>query len=209
MRVGVVERLRLTIKPLDNRAEKPSDTLRRLKAAISPKIQRKTLYAAPTSSLRSISAEVFLFIKYDKFTSVSPSPSELWKIEFYADEDDSFPVRVWLDSVPEEVRGKVLARINLLKTGGPTLDFPYTSQIEGKLREARLRVGKTRYRVLYFFDEARTAVLLHGFTKATAAVEEADKKIGRTRMARHEAKLAAKSTSKPAVNPPAKEKKRR
>ena len=140
---------------------------------------------------------------------MSLSPSELWKIEFYADEDDSFPVRVWLDSVPEEVRGKVLARINLLKTGGPTLDFPYTSQIEGKLREARLRVGKTRYRVLYFFDEARTAVLLHGFTKATAAVEEADKKIGRSRMARHEAKLAAKSTSKPAVNPPAKEKKRR
>jgi hypothetical protein len=140
---------------------------------------------------------------------VSPSPSELWKIEFYADEDDSFPVRVWLDSVPEEVRGKVLARINLLKTGGPTLDFPYTSQIEGKLREARLRVGKTRYRILYFFDEARTAVLLHGFTKATAAVEEADKKIGRTRMARHEAKLAAKNPSKTVTGPPAKEKKRR
>ncbi len=37
MRVGVVERLRLTIKPLGNRAEKPSDTLRRLKAAISTK----------------------------------------------------------------------------------------------------------------------------------------------------------------------------
>jgi hypothetical protein len=161
------------------------------------------------SSPRSSSAGAFVFTKYGKFTSVSPSPSELWKIEFYADEDDSFPVRVWLDSVPEEVRGKVLARINLLKTGGPTLDFPYTSQIEGKLREARLRVGKTRYRVLYFFDEARTAVLLHGFTKATAAVEEADKKIGRTRMARHEAKLATKSTSKPTVNPPAKEKKRR
>jgi hypothetical protein len=106
-----------------------------------------------------------------------PQP-ELWKIDFYAEEDGAFPVRVWLDSVPEEVRGKVLARINLLKTGGPTLDYPYTSQIEGKLREARLRVGKTRYRILYFFDESRTAVLLHGFTKATAAVEEADKKIG-------------------------------
>jgi hypothetical protein len=35
MRVRVVERLRLTIKPLGNRAEKPSDTLRRLKAATS------------------------------------------------------------------------------------------------------------------------------------------------------------------------------
>jgi len=140
---------------------------------------------------------------------VNQSASELWKIEFYAEEDGRYPVREWLDGVPDEVRGKVLARINLLKTGGPTLDYPYTSQIEGKLREARLRVGKTRYRVLYFFDEARTAVLLHGFTKATAAVEEADKKIGRTRMVRHEERLADKNVSKPAAGPAAKEKKRR
>ncbi len=80
----------------------------------------------------------------------------------------------------------------MLKTGGPTLDYPYTSQIEGKLREARLRVGKTRYRILYFFDEARTAVLLHGFTKDTAAVEESDKKIGRSRLAAHETRRAAR-----------------
>lgn len=63
---------------------------------------------------------------------------------------------------------------DLLKQGGPTLDYPYTSQIEGPLREVRLRVGKTRYRVLYFFDDERTAVLLHGFTKNTPAVEEVD-----------------------------------
>jgi len=132
-------------------------------------------------------------------------PSEVWKIDFYTDEDGSFPVRVWLDSVPLEVRAKVLARIELLKIGGPTLDYPYTSQIEGKLREARLRIGKTRYRILYFFDENRTAVLLHGFTKATAAVEEADKKIGRTRMARHEAKIGSKNETRT----PAREKKHR
>jgi hypothetical protein len=140
---------------------------------------------------------------------VSPSPPEAWKIDFYADIDGSLPVRVWLDSVPEDVRGKVLARIELLRTSGPTLDFPYTSQIEGKLREARLSVGKTRYRVLYFFDESRTAVLLHGFTKATAAVEEADKRIGRTRMTAHEAKLAAKMGFKTEPRTPAKEKKHR
>jgi len=46
-------------------------------------------------------------------------------------------------------------------------------------------LGKTRYRILYFFDEERTGILLHGFTKNTAAVEEADKAIGRTRMAAH------------------------
>ena len=94
--------------------------------------------------------------------------------------------------MPEDVRGKVIARLDLLKQGGPTLDYPYTSQIEGRLREVRLRVGKTRYRVLYFFDDERTAVLLHGFTKNTPAVEEVDKRAGRARMAKHEARLSAK-----------------
>lgn len=118
-----------------------------------------------------------------------------WKVDFYRETDGTFPVRSWLESLPEEVRGKIIARIDLLREGGPTLDYPYTSQIEGRLREARLRMGKTRYRVLYFFDEARTAILLHGFTKNSAAVEEADKRIGRSRMAKHEARLAAKKTA--------------
>ena len=108
-----------------------------------------------------------------------------WQVEFFEEENGGGPVQDWLDSLPEAVRGKVLARIDLLAEHGPTLDHPYTSQIEGKLREVRLRVGKTRYRVLYFFDEARAAVLLHGFAKSTAAVEESDKKIARARMARH------------------------
>lgn len=122
---------------------------------------------------------------------MSDEPVGAWKVDFYREADGNFPVRNWLDGLPEEVRGKVIARIDLLREGGPTLDYPYTSQIEGKLREARLRIGKTRYRVLYFFDEDRTAILLHGFTKNSAAVEEADKRIGRSRMAKHEARLAA------------------
>jgi hypothetical protein len=119
-----------------------------------------------------------------------------WNVDFFVDDEGRIPVQVWLDGLPAEVRGKVIARIDLLKKGGPTLDFPYTSQIEGKLREARLRMGKTRYRVLYFFDENRTAMLLHGFTKSTASVEEADKRIGRARMTRHEARLEAKKLAK-------------
>lgn len=121
---------------------------------------------------------------------------ELWNVEFFEEDDGRLPVQVWLDSLPAEVRGKVIARIDLLKKGGPTLDFPYTSQIEGKLREARLRMGKMRYRVLYFFDENRTAMLLHGFTKNTASVEEADKKMGRSRMSKHEARMETKKLAR-------------
>ncbi len=105
-----------------------------------------------------------------------------WQIQFFEKNDGSRPVQEWLDGLPEEVRGKVLARIDLLSEHGPTLDHPYTSQIKGKLREVRLRCGKTRYRVLYFFGENRTGVLLHGFTKNTAAVDDADKNIGILRM---------------------------
>ena len=115
-----------------------------------------------------------------------------WNVDFYQDDDGKLPVMKWLDTLPEDVRGKVIARIDLLKEGGPTLDYPYTSQIDGRLREIRLRFGKTRYRVLYFFDDNRTAILLHGLTKNTQAVEEADKRIGSARMAKHEARLGLK-----------------
>lgn len=128
---------------------------------------------------------------------MSPEAPEPWKIDFYRSDDGRFPVQVWMDSLTREVRGKVIARIDLLKQGGPSLDYPYTSQIEGRLREARLRMGKTRYRVLYFFDENRTAVLLHGFTKNTASVEDADKRIGQSRMASHEARLTAGKLQQP------------
>jgi phage-related protein len=121
---------------------------------------------------------------------VSDRPAGGWTIGFYREDDGSLPVMSWLDGLPEAVRGKIIARIDLLREGGPALDYPYTSQIEGRLRELRLRVGKTRYRVLYFFDEQRTAILLHGFSKNSATVEDADKRIGNRRMAKHEARLA-------------------
>ena len=72
------------------------------------------------------------------------------------------------------------------------MDYPYTSQIEGRLRELRLRMGKSRYRMLYFFDVDRTAILLHGLTKNTAAVEESNKRIGNSRMRIHEQRLTAR-----------------
>jgi phage-related protein len=82
-----------------------------------------------------------------------------------------------------------MARIQLLREHGPSLDFPYTSQIEGRLRELRLRLGKTRYRVLYFFDDRRTCILLHGFTKNTQAVPPAESRVALLRMRAHESRL--------------------
>jgi len=61
-----------------------------------------------------------------------------WAVEFYEDESGC-PVRQFLDELPAPQRAKLLALIRLLEEPGPTLPFPYSSQIRGKLRELRTR----------------------------------------------------------------------
>ena len=111
-------------------------------------------------------------------------------LEFFRERDGAFPVQDWMNSLPKEVRARFAAHIQMLAEHGPTLDFPFTSQIEGKLRELRMRIGKTRYRVLYFFDSRQVGMLLHGFTKDTAAVSLADKNMGLNRMRVHSDRIS-------------------
>lgn len=108
-----------------------------------------------------------------------------WPVEFYRDAKRRMPVREWLNGLDEAERGRIAASIDLLADFGPTLDYPHTSQIEGKLRELRVHVGKANYRVLYFFDPERRCILLHGFLKITSAVEQADRQTGLQRLEDH------------------------
>jgi phage-related protein len=112
-----------------------------------------------------------------------------WSVDFFKENDETLPVREWMLAQPKEVRAKLLARVQMLREHGPSLDFPFTSQIQGRMRELRLRLGKTRYRVLYFFDERRTCVLLHSFTKNTEAVLPAETRVALQRMDEHESRL--------------------
>ena len=43
------------------------------------------------------------------------------KVELYREDDRSLPVRNWMEGLPEDIRDKVIARIDLLKQGGPTV----------------------------------------------------------------------------------------
>jgi phage-related protein len=70
--------------------------------------------------------------------------------------------------------------------GGPPSaqppEHPVSSQIEGELRELRVRFARTRYRVLYQ-RSGNLFVLLHAFEKHTGAVPTADKELAKRRMA--------------------------
>ena len=105
-----------------------------------------------------------------------------WQVEFYERNDGERPVEDFLVGLDKASRAKVLALIQLLAEHGPTLPFPYSSQVRGKIRELRTRRGRERIRVLYFGASSREWVLLHGFIKQTLKTPEQDISIAEARM---------------------------
>jgi phage-related protein len=102
----------------------------------------------------------------------------------------------FLDGLREKQRAKLIALITELKKHGPTLPFPYSSQVEGKVRELRTQLGKTRLRILYFADANQVFILLHGIVKDTQKLEASDITTGRSNMTNHENRLKAKEKLK-------------
>lgn len=110
----------------------------------------------------------------------------MWSYEFYQDREGNEWVKEFILSLDKKPRGKVLQAIQILSEFGSTLPFPYSSQVEGKLRELRAHYGKTLYRILYYQDAQGTFVLLHAFEKKTPKIPEKEIKVARERMFDHQ-----------------------
>src|ERR1700680_5006182 len=115
-----------------------------------------------------------------------------WTVDFYVDADGDAPVEVFLNGLPKKHRAKLLGLIAKLKEYGPTLPFPYSSQVDGRLRELRTRFGKTRLRILYFGDANQEFILLHGVVKDTEKLERSDIEAAKNSMADHSRRLVKK-----------------
>jgi len=76
----------------------------------------------------------------------------------------------------------VLQVIQLLEEWGPNLPFPYSSQVEGRVRELRAHYGKSHYRLLYCGDTDRVFILLHAFLKHTDQIPDGEKRVALQRM---------------------------
>jgi hypothetical protein len=70
-----------------------------------------------------------------------------WRVDFYEEEGGSAPVEDFLESLSKKQRAKALAVIRKLEEEGPTLPFPFSSQVKGPLRELRTQFGKTKLRI--------------------------------------------------------------
>ena len=115
-----------------------------------------------------------------------------WTVEFYEDAHGDAPVEVFLNGLPKKHRAKLLGLIAKLKEHGPTLPFPYSSQVDGRVRELGTRFGKTRLRILYFGDANQEFILLHGVIKDSDKLEKSDIEAAKNHMAGHIRKLVKK-----------------
>lgn len=71
-------------------------------------------------------------------------------------------------------------QIERLALFGPNLGFPYTSQIEGELRELRCHFGNDLYRILYRRSR-NLFVLLHFLAKRSTTIPSPDIGIAQAR----------------------------
>lgn len=92
-------------------------------------------------------------------------------IHLFRDDNGDVPFQDWLVDLewsdPRAYR-KCLQRILLLSQLGNELRRPYADALRDGIRELRIKVGTTNYRILYFFHGPNTVCLSHGFTKEGA-----------------------------------------
>jgi phage-related protein len=118
---------------------------------------------------------------------------------YYRERSGKEPASAFVEKLPSEARATVrrqLLRLNGRPLAAAPLPFPWTSQIEGELREFRGHYGDTLYRFLYRQSRA-LIVLLHAFEKHTGPVPDADKQKARLRWDDYVTRMAEKPRRRP------------
>ncbi len=105
----------------------------------------------------------------------------IWNIEFYESASGKYPVDEFINSLEVKPQVRIAKTLDLLEEFGIELGMPYTKYLEKQLWELRIRLGRNRYRIIYFLHTERSFILLHGFSKKTDAVSRADIEIAKNR----------------------------
>ena len=119
---------------------------------------------------------------------------------YYRDRHGIEPVGQFIEGLPAKRAAKVdfyiEEHLNGQAPDAPPPEYPITSQVEGELRELRIRFAGTRYRILYQ-RSGNLIVLLHAFEKNTGAISGADKKLAIQRMAEFRRRMDADPRTPP------------
>ncbi|MBI2704026.1 MAG: type II toxin-antitoxin system RelE/ParE family toxin [Actinobacteria bacterium] len=113
---------------------------------------------------------------------------------FYRDVNGGEPVDEFIDALPAKRAAKIdeyiEQHLNARPPNEPPPEYPVSSQIDGELRELRVRFANTRYRILYQRSD-NLIVLLHAIEKDTGAVATSDIQLAKRRMADFQDRMGA------------------
>lgn len=88
-------------------------------------------------------------------------------IELYENENNSCPVKEFIDSLDNKMKARVIRTIDLLKEYGNQLRMPYSESLGDGIFELRCQQSNNITRILYFFYVKQNIVITNGFTKKT------------------------------------------
>ena len=104
---------------------------------------------------------------------------------YYRASDGTEPVNQFIDQLPAKAAAKidnhVASFLNDQPPGAPPPEYPVSSQLDGELRELRVRFARTRYRIFYQ-RSGNLIVLLHAIEKSTGQVGRGEIMVARNRM---------------------------
>lgn len=122
---------------------------------------------------------------------------------YYRDRAGTEPVREFVaalattqPSAAAKIHDYVAQYLNDLDGFAPPPEFPISSQVDGELRELRVRFAKTRYRVLYQ-RSGLLIVLLHVFEKNSAGIPPREIAVANERIADFKVRMDAKPRRRP------------
>ena len=98
----------------------------------------------------------------------------MYKIIFYTSQCGDSPIDDFLDSLQVKVRAKVEKWMQKLQENGPHLPRPYADVLRDKIRELRISHGSLEIRLLYFFWNRKSIVMVHGLIKKKREVSVQD-----------------------------------
>ena len=123
--------------------------------------------------------------------------------KYYRDARGTIPVKEFIDRLQPEVRFKVHRHIDRLNQFGEALDYPYTSQVVGELRELRCWFGRRHLR-LYYRRSGMFVVLLHIIDKRGTRLPPAETRTAHARWLDFKARMDSDLRTGPrAVGPDA------
>ena len=105
------------------------------------------------------------------------------QVVFFREDEETVPMRAWLDSIPKKAQAKCLAKLGRLEELGHELRRPEADYLRDDIYELRVRLQSVNYRMLYCFHGRTAAVVSHGIVKRKKVpAKEIDLAIARKRL---------------------------